>query len=149
MLNEGSEKEQSYEEYLRQAAERECEEDLFLAEMLYQKADEAATDEEECKLVETARVLFYFRQEMYLKAEHAAREMIEKYPDNYIGHHLLFLIWQKKNCEKEMEQHFLEIREQFGEQLQFLRDYWDVLKDMEDRQEAVNSIIENYFEKQE
>lgn len=137
---------QSYKEYLNQAADYEEKEELFLAEDFYIKAEEMAIVEIEQKLAKTARVMFYFRQEMFLKAEQVAREIIKQYPDSYQGHHLLFLIWQKRKRNTDLEQHFLQIQEQFGEQHQYLSDYWEVLKTLEGKQDITRNVIRKLFE---
>lgn len=56
---------------------------------------------------------FYYRNGLMLKAEKAAKQAIDQFSNEYYGHHLLFLIWMKKQRFEEIEKHFAIIGTKF------------------------------------
>lgn len=116
---------QGYEKYsvwqnLAQAKEKRGE--LKQAEALLKTALEKAADQNEEVIVLYMNCLFYYRNEMLLKAEKAAKKLTQLLPSSYDGHHLLIQIWQKKQDYECAQQYLLKMKDQFGKNGQYLVD---------------------------
>ena len=118
-LNKGYEKSSVYQ---NMGAIKEKSGENHEAEAFYRKAVDKATEDKERGMVLTAMCLFYYRNDMYLKAERIANELMEQFKESYQGHHLFFLIMTKKKEYDKIEKHFARIRLQFAKDPQYLID---------------------------
>lgn len=104
-------------------------------ERLYLQAVRAAGEPQEQMLAASGQTLFYLRHGMMLKAEREARRLIDRFPEQYQGHHLLFLILTEKEQFEEIEKHLKEISERFEDELQYQLDSLAVLEMKEKNEE--------------
>lgn len=104
-------------------------------ERLYLQAVRAAGEPQEQMLAASGQTLFYLRHGMMLKAEREARRLIDRFPEQYQGHHLLFLILTEKEQFEEIEKHLKEISERFEDELQYQLDSLAVLEMQEKNEE--------------
>ena len=86
-------------------------------------------------LTSSAQTLFYLRRGMMLKAEREAHRLTERFPEQYQGHHLLFLVMAEKERYEDIENHLKEISEQFRDELQYQLDSLAVLEMQEKNEE--------------
>ena len=99
------------------------------------QAVRAAGEPQEQMLAASGQTLFYLRHGMMLKAEREARRLIDRFPEQYQGHHLLFLILTEKEQFEEIEKHLKEISERFEDELQYQLDSLAVLEMQEKNEE--------------
>ena len=104
-------------------------------EKLYMQAVRASKEQNEQILTVSAQALFYLRHGMTLKAEREARRMADRFPEEYQGHHLLFLVMAEKAQYEDIENHLKEISEQFRDNLQYQLDSLAVLEMQEKNEE--------------
>lgn len=104
-------------------------------ERLYLQAVRAAGEPQEQMLAASGQTLFYLRHGMMLKAEREAHRLIDRFPEQYQGHHLLFLILTEKEQFEEIEKHLKEISERFEDELQYQLDSLAVLEMQEKNEE--------------
>lgn len=104
-------------------------------ERLYMQAACAAKEPGEQMLTSSAQTLFYLRRGMMLKAEREAHRLTERFPEQYQGHHLLFLVMAEKERYEDIENHLKEISEQFRDELQYQLDSLAVLEMQEKNEE--------------
>lgn len=104
-------------------------------ERLYMQAARAAKEPGEQMLTSSAQTLFYLRRGMMLKAEREAHRLTERFPEQYQGHHLLFLVMAEKERYEDIENHLKEISERFRDELQYQLDSLAVLEMQEKNEE--------------
>ncbi len=98
------------------------------AEKLYLKAYGQAETKQEFLLILTAQVLFYMRNDRMLRAEKTAKQAIEKFPEEYQGHHLYYLVLISRKRFGEIFGYFEKISSRFSENPQYLTDLLAALK---------------------
>ena len=104
-------------------------------ERLYLQAVRTAGEPQEQIFAASGQTLFYLRHGMMLKAEHEARRLINKFPEQYQGYHLLFLILTEKKQYEDVEKYLKDISERFEDELQYQLDSLAVLEMQEKNEE--------------
>lgn len=87
------------------ATARERSNELREAARCHEKAWKLAADEKEAMTAGTLGAMFFMRHEMFSKAEKMANEMIARWPDEYIGHHLLYMTLMQKGEYERLGAH--------------------------------------------
>lgn len=90
--------------------------------------------------------MFYFRNEMFLKAEKAAKELVRLVPESYQGHRLLVMIWETKQDYERAESYLDEVRDKFETHTEYFIDECRVLDKQEKYEEElrlINRITQN------
>lgn len=98
------------------------------ARMYYEKALPLAADDYERKITLTGCGAFYYKNNMLLKAERLAKRAIDELPGNYEGHHLLALVWGRRERYRDLWEHLDGLKEQFGMHPQYLADRLECMK---------------------
>lgn len=108
-------------------------------ERLYMQAARAAEEPDEQILTASAQTLFYLRNGMMLKAKREAQRLTDRFPEQYQGHHLLFLVLAEREQYEEIEKHLAEISERFSNELQYQLDSLAVLEMQEKDEEYLKA----------
>lgn len=131
-----------YSVYQNMAVIKEQAGEYKKSEELYRISIEKTAGHKESWLALVSFGLFYYRNDMLLKAERIAGKLMELFPDNFQGHHMFFLIMTKKKEYHRIEEHFLEVKEHFGKEPQYLIDCLANLENQKKTDEELE-ILEN------
>lgn len=131
--------------YQNMAQIKEKQGEIKQAEKLLKKALEKVSGQKEEAIALYMNCLFYYRNEMMLKAEKAARKLTQILPENYQGHHLLVLIWQKKEDYDSAEQYLERIQGQFEMHVQYFLDKMSLLEKQGKYEEGLQMLDNDSF----